>query len=80
MTRGGDMRDNLLSDFFDPNQFTGAGHTQTVTLLAAIGVISGVILISIGVSLVVRHLTILSLRMSARTTRRNVARLLGKKL
>lgn len=69
------MRDNLLSALFGSDQFTGAEHTQTVTLLTTIGGISAIILIGIFISLIIRHLTILSLRVASRIRRRNIMRL-----
>ncbi len=72
------MRENLLSTFFGPEQFTGAEHTQTVSLLTTIGIISAVILIGIAISLIARHIAIVSLRLSARS-RRRAMRLQGKR-
>ena len=69
------MRDNLLSALFGSNQFTGAAHTQTVTLLTMIGSISIIVFICIALSAVIRHATILALRIAARTRRRAMLRI-----
>lgn len=59
------MVQDFLTTVFNPNQFTGSEHVYITALLSVLGVISGVVWICIGMSMVIRHLIILALRTSA---------------